>query len=420
MAKLSVSQIETPEQLVMKFFESGVPIVAAPNEVSYKKSNSIIRTVSPLNLLQLRIIDACLFKAMPRMNDDILHVMDLDYFKWLISYNSNNNEHIKKSFTGIQQTLIQFNLIDESNPEKDLWHSTNYIYDVTITGKKLYFRIPESLRKQLHDPKSWTLLSLRIKNKFTSGYAYTLYERCRADQFKGVSEWMTLEEFRKITNSDNPDQYVDFRNLQRRVIQVAVKQINEFSDIFITPDYKKRGRAISHIRFIIEENPNYISDPDKGKLSQHIYEILKNEFGFSNSQINTAAELDMDYVMEKIEFTRFRMSQRTINNPTTYLLNAMTENLCLTPGDKKKIETNKLNEAKQLFEESKNEVKKAKAVKSNEKLENFNALSESARKEIIEKFKSSDEYLKIKSAVKGSLDLEKPVVKTAFKRFLEI
>ncbi|HEY0843424.1 replication initiation protein [Methylotenera sp.] len=416
----ALSNISTPEQMVMMFFESGVPIISAPKDISYRKSNSIIKTVNPLSLLQLKIIDGCFFKAMPRMNQDVVHVLDLDYFKWLISYNSNNNDFLKKAVTGIQQTLIQINIVDPDNPDLDFWHSTNYIYDVTITGKKFHFKIPESLRNHLHDPKSWTRLSLRIKNKFSSGYAYTIYDRCRLDQFRGATDWMTLEEFRTITNPDNPDQYIDFRNLQRRVIQIAVNQINEFSDILITPDYKKRGRTITHIRFVIEANPAYLSEEDKGNLPQHIFEILKKEFGFSNSEINTVAELDMDFVMEKIEFVRYRMEQKNIENPTRYLLNAINEDLRLTPSDKKKIEKTKEAATKHLFDEAEKTRRKTRVSKSSEKLDAFESLDETKKQEILDKFKNSEEYLKIKSVVMNSLDINKPIIKTAFKKFLEL
>jgi plasmid replication initiation protein len=330
---------ELPIQTVLDFFASGVPITAAPQDIVLKKSNAAIRVVTTLGLFERKIIDACILIAKPRLTDNVVHSADLEYFKWLISYNSKNRDFLKKAITKIQQTLIQINIVDDQDPTRDFWHSTNFLYDVSITNGKIFFRVPESIQKPLQDPDNWTHLSFRIKNRFSSEYAYVLYERCRLDQYRGATEWWTIDEFRHIVNAR--DIYGEFQDLQKRVIKVAVAQINEQSDILITPDYKTRGRAKTHIRFIIEVNPNVMTqEKAKEHLPQRVFDQLKNQFGFSNSQVDEVAHYDLEYLEDKIEFAlhRIKQSKKKIARPDLYLMKVLKEDLRFTETERSQIE----------------------------------------------------------------------------------
>jgi len=425
-AILPTATHETPEQIVFEFFQEGIPITETPRDVALKKSNAVIKTVTPLSLLDHKIIDACIFVARPKVLTQGLHVVDLDYLKWLISFNSKNNEYLKKAFTKIQQTLIQINIIDDKNPEKDLWHSTQLLYDVTITNGKLLFRVPESLQKNIADPKTWTLLSFRIKNKFTSVYAYTLYQRCRLDQFRDTTNWMTVDEFREIMNPGQPGLYTKFQDLQKRVIKPAVEQINEFSDILVTADYKRRGRAITDIRFIIEKNPALDLELDeKDRLPKDIYDSLK-AFGLANSQIDEfATTYDIPYLAEKIEFTRFRMTKRGIPRPDKYLLKALEEDLRFTATDLEAIEQQRkateMAEAKVVVKKESSREADARIAAEMQTIGAFNELDAAGKQAVIEAFKGTEAFATLKKLKLGhDVDLDKPsVVRTRFVEFLQ-
>lgn len=412
---------ELPTQTVIDFFSQGTPITQAPKDVVLKKSNAAIRVISALGLLERKIIDACFFIARPKMCDNVLHSADLEYFKWLLSYNSQNREHLKKAITKIQQTLIQINIIDEANPGKDFWHSTNFIYDVSISNGRFYFRIPESIRQPLMDPKSWTYLSFRIKNRFTSEYAYILYERCRAAQFRGATDWWPVAEFREIMNTANI--YQQFQDLHKRVIKPAVEQINEHSDIYITADYQLRGRSKTHVRFIIEENPNVAKfAEDKENLPTVMFNTLKKVFGFSNSQIDEVAKYPLEYLADKIAFSEYRIktAKNKIGRPDLYLMKALKEDLRFNESEIAVFEGVQKEQERQALAESKKQVEKETAKKGNDRLEAFEALDEGEQQELIDEFKVSPHFYAIRRHVPGKeFSLEKPMVKAAFANFLQ-
>lgn len=412
---------ELPTQIVLDFFVQGIPITHAPKDVVLKKSNAAIRVVSSLGLLERKIIDACFFIARPKMHENMLHSADLDYFKWLLSFNSQNREYLKKSITKIQQTLIQINILDETNPSKDFWHSTNFLYDVSIVNGRIYFRIPESIRQPLMDPKSWTYLSFRIKNRFTSEYAYILYERCRASQFRGATEWWTIAEFKEAMSA--ADIYTQFQDLHKRVIKPAIEQINELSDIYIAANYQTKGRTKTHIQFIIDENPNVTKfEEDKEKLPMEIYDALKSEFGFSNTQIDDLAEYPLDFLADKIEFTRHRIktTKTKIGRPDLYLIKALKEDLRFNASEIAIFEKVQMDRDRKEAEKSKEEIKKVEDQKNNTNLDAFNEFNENEQQTLIEEFKLSSFFENIKPHMgRKKFSLESAFIRAAFMNFLQ-
>lgn len=394
---LKLPTIETPDQLIMQFFESGVPITKASRDVSYKKSNAIIRTNTNLDLSERKIIDACFFAARHSLDGEMTYAIDMDYFKWLAGLdNSRNSAHLKKCITKIQQNLIQLSATDPGNPDKEFWLSTPYITEVVITSKRIYYKLPDLIRNNLNKPENWTLISLRIRNRFKSQYPYIIYDMCRLEAFRGATDWITLNDLRGHINGGDKSIYPEYRDLYKRVLRPAIEQINAHSDLFITLDVHKSGKAIDAIRFLIEENPEYDSENKRDNLTQLDYEILKKEFGLSNSEISLACQYPPEAIHEKIEFTRHRIQQGKTNPnlavkfPNKYFLNALSEDLCLTSGD---LETKRLKTAQEdakRLEVAQRVAAKEKTAQSASILVRFEAMNEVEQEKLLSRFKESD------------------------------
>ena len=64
--------------------------------------------------------------------------------------------------------------------------------------------------------------------------------------------------------------YEVFKQLNAKIIKPAVTEVNKTSNIILTPETKKQGRAVTHIRFLITENPQLaILDMDDGEGARH-------------------------------------------------------------------------------------------------------------------------------------------------------
>ena len=61
--------------------------------------------------------------------------------------------------------------------------------------------------------------------------------------------------FRRLVGVKDSTYYGVFKQLNVKVIKPAVVEVNKTSDIIVTPETRKMGRRVTHIRFKIKENP---------------------------------------------------------------------------------------------------------------------------------------------------------------------
>ena len=85
--------------------------------------------------------------------------------------------------------------------------------------------------------------------KMRSGYGIRLYEQCLRWGFR--EEWeVTVGEFREMMGLQ--DQYSTIDNLKRRVVEPAMRDVNEFTEFRVRFGQRKVGRTITHFQFAIE------------------------------------------------------------------------------------------------------------------------------------------------------------------------
>lgn len=117
--------------------------------------------------------------------------------------------------------------------------------------------------------------------------------------------------------------YETYKHLNAKIIKPAVAEVNKTSNIIVTPEIRKRGRAVSDIRFKIEENPQLaILDLDDGTGLRNapVYGRLR-ELGVSDRLARQwLAEHGEPYVSAKLEYVA---GQGNVRNPVGYLTAAM-------------------------------------------------------------------------------------------------
>jgi len=106
---------------------------------------------------------------------------------------------------------------------------------------------------------------LQLKERYTqydliytlgmrSKYSIQLYELLKSYQNKNEPIDFSLEKFKDLVSAN----YFEWFDVKRRVIEPAIKEINELTDIFVTYQINKKGRCVAGIIFDIRQKRNFI------------------------------------------------------------------------------------------------------------------------------------------------------------------
>jgi plasmid replication initiation protein len=121
----------------------------------------------------------------------------------------------------------------------------------------LELEISERMRPYLIDLKSnFTSYHLHSVFKLTSKYAKRIYQICSQWKDIGETKPYTIDEFKimlslKDPKGIEPEQYAKFSTLKKYVLDIAVAQINEHTDLQIEYNLTKKGRSYDKIRFYV-------------------------------------------------------------------------------------------------------------------------------------------------------------------------
>jgi plasmid replication initiation protein len=428
-ANLVVAQ--PPQQMVFQLFQemfaTDQAITEANHEIGYNKSNVLI-DVSDLTMLSRRAVNACHFIAAQDPEKSDLFEVDLDYFKWLINFNkSQNHTHLKKSLREAQKAAAQVNIIDIDNPKKDRWISVQLLGTTAIANGRLAFRIPQELRNELANPESYTFISMRISNAFTTRYAFDIYEKLSRNRLKGGTDWMTLDFFKESLKISDVKTLSEFKNLRRYVLDPSIEQINELSDIRVSYETRSGGgtRKITHIRFRVEPNPEgklNLRTDYRQQLTNDIYEVLTREFGLTEENLAEMMEQreswDNKRILDAIELTRDRIKKKVgprIKYPGLYLMNAIRKGLALSQAERDQDITPLSLEMKEKVDE-KHQQESSNAAKEGLRL--FMDAEQEAKDEIFASFVHSPVFKAMTKGIKSIDDaLANERVKTSLGSF---
>ncbi len=256
--------------------------VMKKNAVMLQKPSLTIAIRVDLNAVQRKFYDALLFVAKQDLKKDKNKKTFTVPFLWLkemLSENekNKNNKYYIDRLKEIKKKDIEFNIL---NKEKGTeltglisLVSALYVEKVTKTGevRKVVFELPEGIKNALLDPKGiYANINLVVIRGLSSKYALILYEIAKDYEKVEIPE-MTIEDFRKIFGIF--DKYPKMPDLKRRVLDVAVNELNdnENIDFLVSYELRKTGRFYTHIKFYVKPKPA------KLKLDQQKDKIISEE-----------------------------------------------------------------------------------------------------------------------------------------------
>lgn len=228
-----------------------------------KKNVAAIHVSGKLTLLQRKLSNVLLLNAYDTLIHNTTHRIDARTLCTMIGYHSNDMDTLKASLRGLVETLAEWDMLDENGQQE--WGVSSLLAFAKLKGGVCEYAYSAALAEKLHDPKVFALINLNIQKRFTSGHALALYENCYRFVRTGSTGWWSLDLFRRLMGVSDSAYYEVFKHLNAKIIKPAVAEVNKTSNIIVTPETRKMGRAVTDIRFRIAENPQLaILDLDDG------------------------------------------------------------------------------------------------------------------------------------------------------------
>ncbi|MEB8386451.1 replication initiation protein [Rhodobacteraceae bacterium KMM 6894] len=296
----------------------------ALRRAAVKKHVAAIHVSGKLTLLQRKLSNVLLLNAYDTLTSQSHHQIDARTLCLMIGYNSNDLKTLKQSLRGLAETVAEWDMLDAQGQQE--WGVSSLLSYAKLKGGVCEYAYSPALAEKLHDPKVFALINLNIQRRFTSGHALALYENCYRFVRTGSTGWWTMDLFRRLMGLDGSAYYESYKHLNAKVIKPAVAEVNQTSNIVITPEIRKRGRTVSELRFLIKENPQLaILDLDDGAGVRHgpVYARLR-DLGVSDrlarQWLSTHGE---DQVAAKIDYVGKR---KNVDSMVGYLSAALSGN----------------------------------------------------------------------------------------------
>ena len=289
---------------------------------SVKKNVAAIHVSGKLTLLQRKLSNVLLLNAYDELITKQTHSIDAQTLSLMVGYNSNDIDTLKASLRGLAETVAEWDMLDSAGRQE--WGVSALLSYAKLKGGVCEYAYSPALAEKLHDPKVFALINLNIQRRFTSGHGLALYENCYRFVRTGSTGWWPLDLFRRLMGVEGSAYYETFKHLNAKIIKPAVAEVNRTSNIRVQPEFAKKGRTVTDLRFLIRENPQlamFEIDDAEGVRTSDIYERLRGQGVSDRLARQWIAEHGAEYVVAKLDFLA---GQGGVQSPVRYLSAAIS------------------------------------------------------------------------------------------------
>ena len=308
------------------------------------KASPAIQIQGKITHLQRRAWNVLLANAYNELPDKEIHRVSVAELAAKLGFNSNNEDYLKDALRELRACEVEWNILDKNNREE--WGVAGLLADARIVDGICRYSFSPQLRLKLHNPLMYTRLNLRLQNEFRSQYALILWEVC-FDYFdvhwgQGETPFIPIETFRELLGIES-NEYSEFKDLNKKVIKAAIKEINDLTDYFVEVEQKRIGRKVAELKFrIIKVKKLPVQEsifPDIEDLPPVAVELVGADVDRKLSIKIADAEWDfidpeklpepgtypdfLAYVSEKVEMSMYALN---VHNTAGYIVEAIRNN----------------------------------------------------------------------------------------------
>lgn len=278
-------------------------LIGALRRDSVKKHVGAIHVSGKLSLLQRKLSNVLLLNAYDTLTSSQSHSIDAKTLCMMVGYNSNDVATLRGALKSLAETVAEWDMLDEDGKQE--WGVSALLSYAKLREGVCEYAYSPVLAQKLHDPKMFALINVNIQRNFSSGHGLALYENCYRFVRTGSTGWWSLDLFRKFMGVEDSAYYASFKHLNAKIIKPAVIEVNKTSNINITPEFAKKGRAVTEVRFLIRENPQlamFDIDDSDGLRNSSVYERLRGQGVSDRLARQWISEHGEDYIAEKLAY----------------------------------------------------------------------------------------------------------------------
>lgn len=219
-------------------------------------ANDIIKGKQSMTLQTARLIRLLITQVVKEDKDlKTYSCRIIDLAKFLNIDSSNLYKHIRTICDCAMKSVVY---IGTDNP-KQPWEMFHWVSMAKYDGEgTITLRLSDEIKPYVLELEKW-FTQYQLKNilAFNSYYAIRLYELLKCKDGESSNSKIELEfevdELRQYFDCEK--KYQKISQFKEKVINTAVREINEKSDLWVNPTYKKTGREITSVVF--ETHANY-------------------------------------------------------------------------------------------------------------------------------------------------------------------
>ncbi|MFM0077004.1 replication initiation protein [Paraburkholderia sediminicola] len=216
-----------------------------------RKHVATVHVSGELSLLERKIVNVLLLNAFDELLTKKTHKLPVGILCTMLGFDSKNTDALKRALLKVMSTPISFDLLHEGG--KSDWDASPLIGYAGIKNGVCSYEYSDWLAQKLANPDIYTLININVQRQFSGGYALALYENCLRFKRTGSTGWISVDTWRRLLGAD-ASMYDEFKHFSSEVIKKAVQEINQVSNIIVTPEYKREARRVVQIRFLVEDN----------------------------------------------------------------------------------------------------------------------------------------------------------------------
>ena len=226
----------------------------------YKADELLQKARFTLSLNEQRLILYAISKIKPTDTAFQEYIFDLKDFYAVCGMSGNDSyTKIKEQCKALSDKSWWLTVYDDKGEE---WESVVRWFNTLRTNKKngivtikfhedmFPYLLELSRQREEDEQRFYTGYEFRYVLPMKSTYSIRLYELLKSYQKNNKTWWFKLDKLKHILDCEFYSRYADFR---RFVIEPAIKEINDFSDLNIDYETEKDGKKIDVIEFFMSE-----------------------------------------------------------------------------------------------------------------------------------------------------------------------